>query len=146
MGLNVSSRWTVALLCGEMEKNGGGVCLWQMLGCLIMSHMGLNTFRTQRDSTNKQHLRYKHKHIPQLPDRQCFYFRFLCLGYFKMDPCHALSMPPEADCAPPSASCWLSRHSEPAGACEQCLFRSFPSCRLFYRSTVKLPRPAGGAG
>lgn len=34
--------------------------LWQMLGCLILSHMGLNTFRTPWDSTNKQWLLYKH--------------------------------------------------------------------------------------
>lgn len=127
-----------------MEKNGGGKCLWQMLGCLILSHMGLNTFRTQRDSTNKQHL-LSHKSAPQLLDRQRFLFSFLCSGYFEMDPRRALPVPPEADCALPSASCWLSGPNEPAGACGQSFFQSFPSCHPLH-SMVKLPRPAGGAG
>ncbi len=43
------------------RRDGRGECLWQMLGCLILTHMGLNTFKTQRDLTNKQHLLYKHK-------------------------------------------------------------------------------------
>lgn len=42
-----------------------------------------------------------------------------------MDPRRALPVPPEADCAPPSASCWLSGHDEPAGACGAALVPVF---------------------
>jgi len=99
-----------------------------MLGCLIMSHMGRNTFGIPRDVTNKQHLLYKHT-IPQLPDRHRFLFQIsFNSGYiFRWILSHALPVPPEADCAPPSAWCWLSGHSEPAGACSG-LFHPTPRC------------------
>lgn len=74
-----------------------------------------------------------------------FLFSFFCSGYFELDPRRALPVPPEADCALPSASRWLSGPDEPAGACGQSFFQSFPSCRPL-DSVVKLPRPAGGAG
>lgn len=152
---DVTVRWlrmslqklTPALLCGRTEKNGESEFQWQMLGCLILSHMGLNTFRAPQDATNKQHLLYKHKHIHQQLDGQRLYFTFFfSLGYFKMGPYCAVPVPPEADCAPLSASCWLSGRNDPAAVCEQCSFQSFPSCCLLSLSVVKLPRPAGGAG
>lgn len=138
-------RWTVALLCGETEKNGGGKCLWQMLGCLILSHMGLNTFRTQWDSTNKQHL-LSHKYIPQLLDRQRSYFHFFVKDILRWIPvvpsrCHLRLTVHRR--ALPAGSLDMTNLLEPVG---QRLFRSFPSCRLIFHSVVKLLRPAGGAG
>lgn len=50
----------------------------------------------------------KNRRIPQLFDRKQFCFYFLCLVYFKTDPRRALLVPPEADCTPQIAFCWLS--------------------------------------
>lgn len=72
--------------------------VWQMLGSLLLSHMGLNTFRAPRDLTNKHRL---HKHTSTFLSCSAdsvFIWLFLCLGYFKIDPC---STPPPSvqDCA-----------------------------------------------
>lgn len=99
----------------------------------------LNTFRTQRDSTNKQHLFYTHKSTSLgCSIGSIFYFYRLCLGYFKIDPvvpsrCHPGLI------VRLLLALWKQRgcRSLVGSACSG-LFRS--------RSTAKLPRPAGGAG
>lgn len=104
-------RWTMALFCGEEKKEKEKKFVCQMLGCRILPHMGLNTFRIPRDSTNKQHRLYKHT-IPQLLDRRrSDLYYFSNSGYFKLDPFHALLVPPETDCTPPSAWCSLDTAS-----------------------------------
>lgn len=52
---HLADELSLCLVRGS-EREGAGWRSQQMLGRLILSHMGLNTFRTQRDPTNKQHL------------------------------------------------------------------------------------------
>lgn len=119
----------------EMDEGSFCARCWAVSYCLTwdLTHLGSRGTRQTNNtfSRNTQSL--------SCSVGSGFIYTLLCLGYFKMDPCHALPVPPEAGCAPPSASCRLSGHSQPSGACELRLFPCFPS-----HST--LPRPAGGAG
>lgn len=77
--------------------------------------MGLNTFMTQRDSTNKQHLVW-HECIPQLVDGQFSLVFFFSVVYAFLSACIISTRGmPEADLAKPRAFCLLSGNGKPAG-------------------------------